>query len=265
MLLVSGLSKTLIYKHIVPCNYQPIHSDNDWHIFSCAGTTTPTNLVALHKICILEFNCSMVVNEYPVLIVDSMNLHYDIILRVHFLDKCGFHLDYDNNLVQWIEYDIPLCNTTEFFSFRYYSSLLTPIDIDFEDNCPGDAYVDSFATCILDAKYKQANTCNVSFDQQHLLLDRAETNSTLNPNTKLCNGSLGVYPLSWKCSLLWQNKKGHHIIIIPSLWAITHHKCLSQDITGVLLKPILITMLLWWINTTSLFIKQKTTKKHLNK
>ncbi len=104
----SGLSKSLIHTCIVPSNYQPIHSNNDFHIFFLPRTTTSTNLVALQKIQFMEFNCNVVVNGHPSLFVDSMSLLYDIIFRVDFSDKCSFHLDNDNNLVQLIGHDIPL-------------------------------------------------------------------------------------------------------------------------------------------------------------
>ncbi len=94
----SGSSKTLIHKQVVPCNYQPIHSDDDSHIFSLARTFTPTNLVALHKIRFPEFNCIMVVNVHPALIVDSTSQSYVIIFGADFLNKCGFQLNHDNNL-----------------------------------------------------------------------------------------------------------------------------------------------------------------------
>ncbi len=58
----------------------------------------------------------MVINEDPVFTIDSTSLQYHTIFGTDFLDKCGFHLAYDQTLVHWMEYDIPLCNTSEFFS-----------------------------------------------------------------------------------------------------------------------------------------------------
>ncbi len=72
-------------------------------------------LVALEKIRFPEFNQNMIVDERPALIIDSTNLHYDIIFGSNFLDKCGITLDYENHLVQWMEYNIPLRDAMEFF------------------------------------------------------------------------------------------------------------------------------------------------------
>ncbi len=58
-----------------------------------------SDLVALHKIRFPEFNCNMVINKHPVLIVDSTSLHYNSIFGAEFLDKCGITLEYDNNFV----------------------------------------------------------------------------------------------------------------------------------------------------------------------
>ncbi len=64
---------------------------------------------------------------------------------------------------------IPLCNFAV-FSYSYYSSLFTPIDV--EDNCLGDAYVNLFAMHIFDTKYEQVTIHDVAFNQQHLSLDQ---------------------------------------------------------------------------------------------
>ncbi len=56
-------------------------------------------------------------------------------------------------------------------------------------------YADSFATCILDAKYKQVNIHDVAFDQCNLLLDQQQYLFTvLLKHKKISDGSLGVYP-----------------------------------------------------------------------
>ncbi len=112
-----------------------------------------------------------------------------------------------------MEYNIPLCDTAEFDSYSYYSSLFTPNENNIEDNCPGNAYVDSFETCILDAKYDQVNIHDDAFDKQHLLLDQCQDLfNILSKHKTLFNGSLGVYP----------NKKVHSDIK-PGDKLVHHH------------------------------------------
>ncbi len=78
----------------------------DYHIYKLCSFT---------KISFPEFNCNVVVNENPVLIVAFTSLCYDIIFGADFLDKCGFCLDYNNIFVQWMEYNTPLHNTAACF------------------------------------------------------------------------------------------------------------------------------------------------------
>ncbi len=81
------------------------------------------------------------------------------------------------------------------FSYNYYTSLLTPLELKSEQDLLGDTSVDTFATCILDAKYEQVNIHNVAFDQTHLLLyQQCNLFNILSKHKKICDGSLRVYP-----------------------------------------------------------------------
>ncbi len=73
----------------------------------------------------------MIVDKQTALIVDSTNLCYDIIFGSNFLNKCCIMLDYENHQVKWMEYTIPLRDASEFFPYKYYTSLLTPLDLEF--------------------------------------------------------------------------------------------------------------------------------------
>ncbi len=147
----------------------PIQSDDNLHIFSLDGTTTSTNLVNLHKICFPEFNHNMVVNEHPTLFVDSKVSITTSSLGLTSLISVDFNLimiTILSNRWNTIFHFVALLN------FFYYSSLFTPIDVDFEDNSLGKAYSESFATHILDAKYEQVNIHDFAFNQQQHLLDQ---------------------------------------------------------------------------------------------
>ncbi len=69
-----------------------------------------------------------------------------------------------------IHYSSPLC--LRIFSYNYYISLITPLELNAEQDFLGDVFANTFATHILDAKYEQANVHNIAFDQTHLLLDQ---------------------------------------------------------------------------------------------
>ncbi len=81
----SDSSKTQSQKCIIPWNFTPIPSTNDLQKFLLAGATTSMALVALNKIRFPEFNCNVVVDKHPALIVDSTSLWYDIIFAVDFI------------------------------------------------------------------------------------------------------------------------------------------------------------------------------------
>ncbi len=114
----------------------------------------------------------MVVDEHPVLVVDSTSLNYDIIFGANFLDKFGITLDYDNDLGCWMEYTIPLCNTNDFF----HTQLLPLSHCTNWDRTwrwlPWHFLCGLICNHILDAKYEQVNVHNIAFDQCHLLLDQ---------------------------------------------------------------------------------------------
>ncbi len=128
----SGSSKTLIHKQTVHWNFTPIPSSHDLQIFLLAGATTSMTLVALNKVRYPESNSNKIVDQHPTLVIDSMSLCYDIIFGADFLDKCRITLDYDHNLVWWMEYTIPLHNALEFLSYSYYTSLQTQIELESE-------------------------------------------------------------------------------------------------------------------------------------
>ncbi len=88
-----------------------------------------------------------------------------------------------------------LCATPWNFSCYYYTSLLSPLELESEPDLIANQVADTFATRILDAKYNQANIHNVAFNQHHLLLDqRRDLFNILSKHKKLFDCSLGIYP-----------------------------------------------------------------------
>lgn len=75
------------------------------------------DLVAFSKIRFLEFKCNMVIDDHPALIVSSDVIRYDINISTNFLDKCSFHRNFYSNCVCFMECDIPLQDTSGFFTF----------------------------------------------------------------------------------------------------------------------------------------------------
>ncbi len=92
-----------------------------------------------------------------------------------------------------IQYYPPWC-------FRIFPIAITPhyshhLNLNLNTNLIGNLFADTFATHILDAKYKQANIHIVFFDQHHLSLDQQRNLFNIKSKHKiLFDGSLGAYP-----------------------------------------------------------------------
>ncbi len=240
ILLESGSSKTLIHKQIVPSNYSPLDFNDDLCIFSLVGTTNSTNLVALSNIHFPEFNQNMVIDNHPALVISSETMHYDIIFGANFLDKCGFHLDYNANQVKWMEYDIPVHEAKTFFAHSFYTLLFTPLDMGHEDKFFGESPIKSYATNILDTKFEQANNHEVAFGQQHLSLDQPQDLfNILSKHKNLFDGSLGAYPHKQvHIELKPGAKPVHHCAYpVPHLHCQTFKKELDHMVELSILKP----------------------------
>ncbi len=185
--------------------------------------------MALGKICFPEFNRNIGIDKHPALIVDSTNLRYDIIFGSDFLYKCGITLDYENRQVQWLEYTILLRNATEFFSFTYYYTILSPLEFEFETDLIGNQIVDSFATRILDAKYEQANIHDVAFNQTHLTLDQRQDLFTILSKDKNCLMA-PLESIRTKRSTLTSNLELSQCITVLSLFLTYTDKPLKRNL-----------------------------------
>ncbi len=148
------------------CTSNPIQS-NEESFIHCIYQS-----FSLSKNHFTEFNYNLVIDEHPVLIVDSNSLQYNVTFGVDFLDKWVFHLDYNHNLVQWMEFNAIFCDTSKIFSYNYYTSSFTPLDLEQKNDYLVEDYIKLYATCILDAKYEKENIHGVAFEQYHLLLDQ---------------------------------------------------------------------------------------------
>ncbi len=81
------------------------------------------------------------------------------------------------------------------FSYSYYTSLLTPLELESENNQISNPFANTLAMPILNAKYEQDIIHDVAFNPHHLMLDQqCNLFNILSKHKKLFDGSLGVYP-----------------------------------------------------------------------
>ncbi len=138
-----------------------------------------------------------------------------------------------------MEYNIPLCDASKCFSFNYYTSILSPLEFEFEHNLIGKPIVDTFATQILDAKYEQANIHDVAFNQHHHSLDqRCNLFNILSKHKLLFDGFLGVYPHK-KVHIVKPGAKPvhHHAYPVPHVHRQTFKKELDHMVELGILEP----------------------------
>ncbi len=93
---------------------------------------------------------------------------YDIIFGANYLDKFGFTINYNDNLLQLMEHEITLKNPDEFFSKNMLIDLIDELCLNNEDNMFDWEILDNYATRILDAKYEQVDTNRVAANQKQL-------------------------------------------------------------------------------------------------
>ncbi len=84
----------------------------------------------------------------------------------NFLDKFGFTINYNDNLLLWMDHEIPLKNPDEFFSNNMPIDLNDELCLNKEDNMFDQEILNNYSARILDAKYEQVNTDKVTANQK---------------------------------------------------------------------------------------------------
>jgi hypothetical protein len=74
-----------------------------------AGCLKMQEVVTMRDIRLPEFNKNRRINQQKVLVFDSDNVKYDIILGTNVLSKTGIKLNYSEGNMEWFDCSIPLC------------------------------------------------------------------------------------------------------------------------------------------------------------
>ncbi len=190
----SGSTKTMIHRSALPKGYQCILTLPPLRFQTLGGKTTSNQAIQLKKISFPEFNGNISIDSQTAYSFDQ-SCRYDIIFGADFLDKFGFTINYNNNILQWMDHEIPLKNPDEFFSKNMLIDLNHELCLNKEDDMFDQEILDNYATRILDAKYEQVDTNRVAANQKQLNVNqRHKLQHLLAKNKKLFDGSLGVYP-----------------------------------------------------------------------
>ncbi len=82
----------------------------------------------------------------------NQNCQCNIIFGANFLDKFGFTINYNDNLLQWMDHKIPLKNPDEFFNKNMLIDLNDILCLNKEDNMFDQEILNNYSARILDAE-----------------------------------------------------------------------------------------------------------------
>ncbi len=98
----------------------------------------------------------------------TKNSYYYIIFGANFLDKFDLTINYNDYIVQLMDYEITLKNPDEFFSNTMFIDHNDDICLTKADDMFDWEILNNYAVWILDAKYKQVDTNRVAANQNQL-------------------------------------------------------------------------------------------------
>ncbi len=124
-------------------------------------------VVAMHNLRLPKFDKNRRINQQKVLVFDSDDVKYDIILGTNFLSKTGIKLNYSEGNMEWFDCFIPLCPPGGLDS-KEFNAMEDMFHIQVEDEIFGEVWLECFSTEILDAKYEKTDVAEVLKGLTHL-------------------------------------------------------------------------------------------------
>ena len=194
VLLDSGSTVSLIRKQCLPKGVQLKDIGEQKSVTTLGGTLQAKQVVTMRDIRLPEFDKNRKINEQKCLVFDNNNCTYDVILGTNFLTKAGIKLDYVDEKVEWFDTSIPL-RPVGGLKAEEFDAMVDMFHIQTEEELLGEDWLHNFAVHILDAKYELVDVRDVIDQQTHLNAhQKATLLEVLQENTKMFDGTLGVYP-----------------------------------------------------------------------
>ncbi len=132
-----------------------------------AGCLKTQEVVMMRNLRLLEFNKNRRINKQQVLVFDTDNVKYDIILGTNFLSKTGIKLNYLEGNTEWCDCSIPLCPPGGLDS-KEFDAMEDMFYIQVKDKIFDEDWLECFATEILDATYEKTDVDEVVKRLTHL-------------------------------------------------------------------------------------------------
>ena len=109
-------------------------------------------MVVLHNLRLPELDKNRNVDQQQALTFDADSCRYDVILGADFLSKTWFDVKYSPGIIEWLDNELPLCDT-RYLQSKDFLAMAKTIEIQLEDNFLGIDWYDPtcHASEILDA------------------------------------------------------------------------------------------------------------------
>jgi hypothetical protein len=124
-------------------------------------------VVTMRNLRLPEFDKNRRINQQKVLVFETDNIKYDIILGTNFLSKTGIKLNYSNRNMEWFDCSIPCCPPGGLAS-KEFNAMENMFHIQIKDKIFGEDWLECFATEILDTKYEKTHVAEVVKGLTHL-------------------------------------------------------------------------------------------------
>jgi hypothetical protein len=132
-----------------------------------AGCLKTQEVVTMQDIRLPEFNKKRRIIQQKVLVFDSDNFKYNIILGTNFHSKTGIKLSYSDGNMEWFDCSIPLCPPGD-LNLKEFDAMEDMIHIQVKDEIFGEDWLKCFTTEILDSKYEKTDVAEVLKELTHL-------------------------------------------------------------------------------------------------
>jgi hypothetical protein len=153
ILLDSGASCCLIKRSSLPMGVVLKDLSTGKNINTLSGHVMAQQVVTMRDIRLPEFDKNRRISQQKALVFDNDNCRYDMILGTNFLSKTGIKLDYDRGKMLWYDSTLPM-RPRKSLTSADFDHMEDMYYIQYEDELLGQDWLETYATEILDTKYK---------------------------------------------------------------------------------------------------------------
>ena len=202
-LLDSGSTGCLFNKRLMPFGTKTNTITNKILQTTTQGTHTCNEFVFIEDIQSPEFNNSRHIKGAMAYVFDSHDCPYDVILGRDFLQTIGIKMDFQLDVIQWLDTIVDMKRIKQFdwpetrqTFMQEFGTELHYLDMDVEDEYLCNKHIEeSFAVEILQSKYGKVSVDEVADMQKHLTEHQhLKLRNIFRKHLTLFDSKLGRYP-----------------------------------------------------------------------